>query len=201
MSSHTETQARLILASGSPRRHQLLDLIGLPHLVRPADIDESPHADEPAVALVLRMAREKSAAIAAAGQHLPVLGADTVVELDGAILGKPDTRDEARTMLRALSGATHQVHTAMALTIGTRCESLVDTATVQFLELDEQSITRYVATGEPMDKAGAYAIQGIGGLLVAGIQGSPHTVIGLPIHRLDELYQRHGRSLWDEITV
>jgi septum formation protein len=193
-------RARLILASGSPRRHQLLDLIGLEHLVQPTDIDESPRPGESAVELALRVARDKAlTAAAASGADLPILGADTVVELAGMILGKPASEADAEFMLRSLSGDTHQVHTAVALVVGGRCESLIDTATVRFLELSHQAISWYIATGEPMDKAGAYAIQGAGGLLVAGLEGSPNTVIGLPTHRLHELYQRHGLSLWDAI--
>ncbi len=198
-----DQQARLILASGSPRRRQLLRLIGLSHVVKPADIDEEPLPGETAITLALRAARSKAMAVAATKPdppELPVLGADTVVELQGRTLGKPSSPEDAEAMLRALSGKAHQVHTAVALAVGERCESLVDTATVRFLELSEHSIRWYVASGEPMDKAGAYAIQGIGGLFVAGIEGSPHTVVGLPIHRLHELYTGHGRSLWQELT-
>jgi septum formation protein len=190
---------RLILASGSPRRHDLLNLVGLAHLVRPTDIDESPQAGESAVQLVQRVAQEKAMAAAQLNPDLPVLGADTIVELNGKILGKPASAEEAEQMLLSLSGATHQVHTAVALVVNGRCESLVDTATVRFLELSPKSIAWYIATEEPMDKAGAYAIQGAGGLLIAGIEGSPNTVIGLPTHRLHELYQRHGFSLWEAI--
>jgi septum formation protein len=197
--SSTDGPARLVLASGSPRRRQLLRLIGLPHLVRPAQIDESPLPDETAVELVERAARTKALAVAADEHRLPVLAADTIVERDGQILGKPADTDAAAAMLQALSGVAHHVHTAVALAMNGTCESLVDTAEVRFLELTPQSIRWYVATGEPMDKAGAYAIQGIGGLFVAGISGSPHTVVGLPIHRLHELFQRHGRSLWHEL--
>jgi septum formation protein len=201
MANRTPTPVRLVLASGSPRRHDLLNLIGLSHLVRPTDIDESPQVNESAVQLVLRAAQEKAEAAVASDPGLPVLGADTIVELNGEILGKPASEEAATLMLRSLSGATHQVHTAVALIVDGRCESLVDTATVRFLELSPESIDWYIATGEPMDKAGAYAIQGAGGLLIAGIEGSPNTVIGLPTHRLHELYQRHGLSLWNEILI
>ena len=196
---HDSAAPRLVLASGSPRRRQLLRLIGLPHLVRPARVDESPLPHEPAIALVERAARTKAQAVAAGERLLPVLAADTVVERDGQILGKPASAAEAKVMLTILSGTTHQVHTAVALAIDGTCESLVDTTEVSFGALSAGSIRWYVATGEPMDKAGAYAIQGIGGLFVTAINGSPHTVVGLPIHRLDELYCRFGRSLWQEL--
>ena len=127
---------------------------------------------------------------------LPVLGADTVVEVDGLALGKPTDPADAAAMLRRLSGRTHQVHTGVALVAGDRCESLVDTASVRFRPLDDPTIDWYVASGEPTDKAGAYAIQGRGGMLVDGIDGSPNTVIGLPLHRLSELFDRLDMNLW-----
>ena len=144
----------------------------------------------------LRAARDK--ALDVAGRHSDrwVLGADTVVEIDGAILGKPSGVEAAREMLRSLSGREHQVHTAVSLVVAGRVQSLVDTAFVRFLDLDADVISWYVASGECMDKAGAYAVQGIGGLLVAEVQGSPNTVVGLPIHRLPELFAAHGLDFW-----
>jgi septum formation protein len=119
-----------------------------------------------------------------------------VVEVDGVALGKPADARQAAEMLRQLAGRAHHVHTGVALAAGARCESLVDTALVRFLPLDDAMIRWYVATGEPMDKAGAYAVQGCGGLLVEGIVGSPSTVIGLPVHRLPELFARCGLDFW-----
>ena len=183
---------RLVLASGSPRRRQLLELLGIPCRVVPSGIDELQLPEEDAAAFALRAARDKAVAVAGRGGDLPVLGSDTVVEVGGVALGKPADTSHATEMLRQLAGRAHHVHTGVALVAGGRCESLVDTALVRFLPLDDAMIRWYVATGEPMDKAGAYAVQGRGGLLVEGIEGSPSTVIGLPIHRLPGLFARCG---------
>jgi len=188
-------EPKIILASASPRRRQLLDLIGLAHLVRPADIEEVRHEDESPADFALRAARDKALAVAAEAE-LPVLGSDTVVEIDGAALGKPVDRADAVRMLRLLSGRTHHVHTAVALACGDSCGALVDTTFVTFRSLSDAMIDWYTSADEPMDKAGAYAVQGRGGLLVAGIDGSPHTVVGLPIHRLPELFEQCGLDVW-----
>jgi septum formation protein len=186
-----------VLASGSPRRRQLLELLGIPCRVIPSGLDERQLPGEDAAAFALRAARDKAIAVADDGRGLPVLGSDTVVEVAGVALGKPTDADEAIDMLQRLSGRAHHVHTGVALAVGSRCEALVDTAAVRFLPLDDATIRWYVATGEPLDKAGAYAVQGCGGLLVEGIEGSPSTVIGLPIHRLPELFARCGLDFWE----
>ncbi len=191
----------IILASASPRRRRLLDLIGLPHRVIPAGIDEAPRPGEDPRSLAERSAREKASAVAARHPRLPVLGADTVVEAGGRMLGKPRSRDEARAMLELLSGASHRVHTGLALALDGRCASLVETATVSFVPLTTAQIDWYLDTGEPMDKAGAYAIQGCGGLFVRGIDGSPHTVVGLPVHALPGLFARLGVPFWDLLAT
>jgi nucleoside triphosphate pyrophosphatase len=191
--SRTET----VLASGSPRRHDLLSLLGLPFQVDPADIEEVPSLGEDGRAFAERSARDKALEVAGRYPDRPVLAADTVVELDGRILGKPGSAEAAADMLRTLSGRVHQVHTGAALVLRGRCTTLVDTATVRFRRLDEQAIAWYVGTGEPLDKAGAYAVQGRGGLFVARVGGSPSTVIGLPLHRLEELYSHLGLNFWD----
>jgi septum formation protein len=194
------TDAEFILASGSPRRRQLLELIGLPCVVHPSGIEELPLAHEPPRDFASRAARDKALDVARRYPSATVLGADTVVEIDGKILGKPFSSPDAERMLSQLSGREHHVHTALALVInGTRHE-LIDTAKVQLVHLSEAVIRWYVATGEPMGKAGAYAIQGLGGLLVAGVDGSPHTVVGLPIHRLPELFSAHGLEFWTVIN-
>jgi len=172
------TDRHLILASGSPRRRQLLELIGVSFAVLPADVDETPLAGEDPVAYASRAARDKALEVAASHPGRLVLGADTVVEVDQEILGKPASADDAASMLRRLSGRSHVVHTALALVTDSTAHEVVDSARVQFVDLTDEMIRWYVATGEPMDKAGAYAIQGLGGLLVAGVEGSPHTVIG-----------------------
>lgn len=190
------TSASIILASGSPRRRELLDLLGLRFEVRPAADEESPQPNEDPAAFTVRAARAKAELVAENHPRSPVLAADTVVEIDGRILGKPVSTTEARAMLQLLSGRVHQVHTAVALTVGGRCRSVLDTADVRFRTLDSRTIDWYVATTEPMDKAGAYAVQGAGGLLVESVTGSPQTVIGLPIHRLPALFEESGINYW-----
>jgi septum formation protein len=190
------TDRHLILASGSPRRRQLLELIGVSFAVLPADVDETPLAGEDPVAYASRAARDKALEVAASHPGRLVLGADTVVEVDQEILGKPASADDAASMLRRLSGRSHVVHTALALVTDSTAHEVVDSARVQLVDLTDEMIRWYVATGEPMDKAGAYAIQGLGGLLVAGVEGSPHTVVGLPVHRLPELFAAHGLDFW-----
>ncbi len=181
----------IILASASPRRRELLDLLEIKHEVRPADIDEIRAPDERPEDFARRAAEDKARHVVQ-GSNRPVLAADTVVAVDGDSLGKPIDRADAKNMLRRLSGREHAVHTGMALAVGDRCHSLVDTATVRFSPLNDALIDWYIATSEPMDKAGAYAVQGAGGLLVHSITGSPQTVIGLPINRLPELFAALG---------
>lgn len=184
----------IILASASPRRRELLDLLGIAHEIRPADIDEIRAPNELPDEFARRAAEDKARHVAR-GSDLPVLAADTVVAVDGDSLGKPIDKADAKGMLKRLSGREHAVHTGMALAHGDRCRSVVDTATVRFSPLDEALIDWYIATSEPMDKAGAYAVQGAGGLLVQSISGSPQTVIGLPINRLPELFGALGLAL------
>lgn len=193
------TTGPIILASGSPRRRQLLELIGINFDVVPADIDETPAPGEPPAVFAVRAAREKTREIVRRNPGRWVLGADTVVEVDGKILGKPDSARGAHRMLRLLSGRSHSVHTALVLADGESSHEVIDTATVQVVDLSEEMISWYVATDEPMDKAGAYAIQGIGGLLVVRVDGSPQTVIGLPIHRLPELFNAVGLDFWSRL--
>ncbi len=166
------------LASGSPRRRELLCEAGLDLVVRTADVDETPRPGESADALVRRLSQAKAAAVG--GQGI-VVAADTVVVRDGAILGKPVDEAEARSMLASLAGRTHQVVTGFAVIAGER--AIVDAIETQvtFRALDEQLIADYVATGEPMDKAGAYGIQGLAGKFVQRISGSYSNVVGLPL--------------------
>jgi len=182
----------IILASGSPRRRRLLELLGVSFRIDRAQVEEIPTPQEAPVAFCQRAALEKAQAVAGRHPGLPVLAADTVVALEDEILGKPESPDQARSMLRRLSGRMHQVHTAMALALDRELVSLVDTARVEILPLDDKLIAWYVTTGEPLDKAGAYAVQGRGGLLVGSVRGHPHTVVGLPIHRLPELFATIG---------
>jgi septum formation protein len=186
----------LVLASASPRRRRILELLGLPFEVVPSEIAEVPAAGESPVGFALRAARDKALEVAARSPGRTVLGADTVVEIDGEVLGKPGSAADATAMLGRLSGRGHAVHTAVCLVVDGAATALVDTASVRFARLTERTISWYVATGEPMDKAGAYAVQGLGGLFVACVCGSPSTVVGLPVHRLPELFARHGLDLW-----
>lgn len=175
---------KIYLASASPRRLSILQNLGLEVEVCAADIDETPYPIENALDYVERMAREKNhAAVQKNPQaNAPILSADTTVALNGQILGKPQSEDEARTMLRSLSGSTHQVLTAVCLSYLGQEFCLVQSSDVQFKSLTEQEISDYIATGEPMDKAGAYGIQGLGGLFVAHLSGSFTGVMGLPVY-------------------
>lgn len=179
---------KLILASSSPRRSQLLDQIGLQHIVRPADIDESRRPDEPPGTYVERVAREKAMAIDGADDV--VVAADTAVVFEGQILGKPAHPQEARSMLQRLQGERHEVFTCLAVARGPRLESLVDVTHVQMLTMTDDEIAHYVADGDPMDKAGAYGLQSRGAVFVESISGSPFTVVGLPLHLLPRLLHR-----------
>jgi len=196
----SENPRSLILASASPRRRQLLELIGVDFEVDPAAVDETAAEGEDPRSFATRAARDKARWVAQRHPERLVLGADTVVEVDAEILGKPSSEDDAARMLRRLSGRSHFVHTSIALIDGDRCHVIVDSAKVEFVDLPDETINWYVATGEPMDKAGAYAIQGLGGLLVARVEGSPHTVVGLPVHRLPELFAALGLDFWQGLA-
>lgn len=187
---------RLVLASGSPRRSQLLHQLGLDHEVIPTDVDESRLPDEAPALYVERVARSKAEAVA--GEGLLVMAADTTVVNQGKVMGKPGHPEEARAMLRRLQGEAHEVFTGLAIGSwegGAQIRSVVDVAEVSMLPMTEEEIAWYVDTGEPLDKAGGYALQGLGGMFVSGIIGSPFTVIGLPIHLLARLVSASGADL------
>lgn len=186
---------RLVLASASPRRAELLRSVGLEFDVVPADIDESVRAGESPVDYVARLSSEKASAVAERfGPGTVVVAADTTVDVDGRILEKPHDDFDARRMLRLLSGRTHLVHTGVTtLSVGvgsgragSSVSVVVETA-VEFVELTESTAKWYVGTGEPFDKAGGYAIQGAGGALVRRVDGSVTNVIGLPLAETLEL--------------
>lgn len=179
----------LILASASPRRRDLLSSAGVSFTVSPADVDESVHPGEAPAAYALRVAVEKARRGDAAAA---VLAADTVVDLDGAVLGKPADAAEAAATLRRLSGRVHRVHTAVVLRIGDAITHMRITSEVQFRPLSDAEIAAYVATGEPADKAGAYGIQGAGMGLVHAVRGSYTNVIGLPLAETLALLERAG---------
>ena len=189
-------QTRLVLASASPRRRALLAGLGLSFEAIAPGVDETVHEGETPLTYVLRVAREKAAAGARRSPGALVLAADTAVVLGGLILGKPASVDDARRMVRALSGRRHSVMTGVALDGSARASAVVETA-VWFRELTEGEISWYAASGEPLDKAGAYAIQGAGGMLVQRIEGSASNVVGLPLAETVELLQRAGlRMPW-----
>ena len=180
----------IILASGSPRRRQLLEMLGIPFRVVQPDVDETYPAGEAPEAYVVRLARAKAAAVAGREPGALVLGADTTVEVRGQVLGKPSSPDEAVAMLKKLQGRTHHVLTAVALAKDGRIEHALDVSDVTFRPLDNATIEDYVATGEPMDKAGAYAVQGKGAVMVDWIRGDFFGVMGLPIRLVIELLDR-----------
>lgn len=180
---------RLILASASPRRAELLRSAGFTFEVSPAEIEETPGRDEPAGQYTLRVARDKARQVATlpTSAEAVVLAADTEVVVDGRILGKPADAEDAAAMLRILSGVAHDVLTAVVIRHRAREVTDVVTTRVQFVPLSPQEIAWYVASGEPMGKAGAYAIQGLGARFIDRIEGSWSSVVGLPIatvHRL-----------------
>lgn len=185
---------RVILASGSPRRHELLSLIGLKHEVRPADVDESVPGDESPSSHAERLALAKAEAIAAQFPHALVLAADTIVVVDGDILGKPRDEAHAREMLARLSGRSHTVITGVAAAHGHVAHSDIEQVAVTFRPITDVEIADYVSTGEPMDKAGAYGIQGYGATIVERIDGDYFAVMGLAIVRLLRLCSRLGYS-------
>lgn len=185
------SQALLILASGSPRRRELLAHFGLPFAVIPADADET--AGGTGLQRVAALARRKGEEVFLRYPTLPVLAADTLVCLDDQVLGKPADEADAHRMLSLLSGAWHSVHTGVCLLRpGGSALERVETTRVKFRAMKPEEIQRYVRTGEPMDKAGAYAIQDIGGIFVERIEGSPSNVIGLPLTAVATLLQGAG---------
>ena len=188
---------KIILASASPRRAEILHDAGIPFTVLSAAIDESPMPGEPPQDLVLRLANTKAELVAArAVGPAIVIAADTEVVLDGQFLGKPRTSDDARHMLTRLSGRTHSVITGMSLIRLPDAErrSFVETTLVQFTDIPEEEITRYLATGEAFDKAGSYGIQGRAGRYVPRIEGCYFNIVGLPLSRLCEALAELGWS-------
>ena len=184
--------ARIILASASPRRSELLDQIGIRYLIHPVEIDESPRLNESPLVYVERVAAEKSAVCCEQlGVDIPVLAADTAVVLNGKIMGKPRDFEHGQAMLEALSGTTHQVYSAVSLR-GRQHDQAVNITEVSFRKLTAAEIEAYWLTGEPIDKAGAYAIQGYAGVFVRSITGSFSGVVGLPLYETALLLEKQG---------
>jgi septum formation protein len=175
---------RVILASQSPRRRELLTLVGIAHEVQPADIDEAYFPGEVPDAHAERLAREKVAVVAAGAPEALVIGSDTIVVVDGDVLGKPRDEAHAADMLARLSGRSHVVMTAIAVQWRGQLRSAVEEVGVTFHPLSRDEIEAYIATREPMDKAGAYGIQGYGATNVARVDGDYFAVMGLPLQRL-----------------
>jgi septum formation protein len=185
---------QVILASSSPRRRELLNLIGVKHEVRPADVNESLLAGELPVPHAERLARAKALTVAAREPTAVVIGADTIVVVDEEILGKPQDQADAYRMLSALSGREHRVVTAVAVARGSEVVASVEEVQVTFRRLSENEISGYIATGEPMDKAGSYGIQGYGATIVQKVDGDFFAVMGLPLVRLVSLMKSMGIS-------
>ena len=189
---------QLYLASNSPRRREILQNLGYTIHNIAAEIDETPRAHEPAHDYVLRLAVAKNRTARQANPHarqFPIISADTSVVHRGAILGKPATPEHAAAMLRELSGDTHQVLTAVCVSFGEHEHAYVQQNNVQFCPLGDAQIAAYIATGEPLDKAGAYGIQGIGGVFVQHLAGSFTGVMGLPVFETIALLQRCGAAV------
>ena len=184
--------ARVILASASPRRRELLSLVGIPHVVEPADIDESYRDGEEAPQHAERLAREKAATVAARHPDAVVIAADTIVLIDGLVLGKPSDDADAERMLAMLGGQTHVVLTAVAVAYRGELRSGVESVRVTFRPFTRERIRAYIATGEPMDKAGSYGIQGYGATLVERIDGDYFAVMGLALARMVDLLAELG---------
>lgn len=189
----------LCLASASPRRRELLAQIGVPHTLESADIDEMPQPGESPREYVERMAREKAIAVAgrdASPKSLPVLAADTIVVLDGVVYGKPRDRQHSLEMLTALSERTHEVMTAVALAHAQRVDLKVSVSQVRFRAITPQECAAYWDTGEPGDKAGSYAVQGLGAVFIESLTGSYSGVMGLPLFETAQLLRSAGLPCW-----
>ena len=187
----------IILASQSPRRRELLNQMGLKGFkVTSPDVDEAIEGNRPPAQIVEELSLRKARAVAeSADEDDLIIAADTVVALEGAVLGKPEDEVSAFSMLSALSGNRHYVYTGVTVIQGDKVVTQHEMTTVTFRELEPEEITNYIATGEPMDKAGAYGIQGLGALLVSGIKGDDFNVMGLPVYRLGRILAQFGLDL------
>ena len=192
MGAAVKSERQLVLASQSPRRRELLAQLGVNFVVCPADVDETPLVNEVAADYVPRVALAKAQAAWELNQTLPVLGSDTAVVADGQILGKPQNEADAMRMWRLLSGRTHHVFTAIAVVAQKQQALRTVITTVSFADLSDETMAWYWDTGEPVDKAGAYAIQGLGARFVSKISGSYTAVVGLPLYETAQLLAEFG---------
>ena len=188
---------QLILASASPRRKALLSLFGIPFTVRAADIDETMDPEKPPFDEVARVSRLKALAVSR-GEEDVVIAADTIVVCQGKVLGKPHSEAEAASMLRLLSGRDHQVMTGCTVLFGDRAETFTEVTSLHFRPLSEKEILKYVQSGEPMDKAGAYGIQGGAALFCEKLEGDYYNVMGLPVCRLYETLRRTAPEVMED---
>ena len=189
---------QLILASASPRRQELLKLFGLPFAVRVADIDETMDPGLPPFDEVGRVSRAKALAIPGEADDI-IIAADTIVVCEGKTLGKPRDPEDAKAMLRLLSGRDHQVMTGCTVLRGEKAETFTEVTDIHFRDLSENEIARYVASGEPMDKAGSYGIQGGAALFCSHMVGDYYNVMGLPVCRLGTVLRQMAPDLMEEI--
>jgi septum formation protein len=187
--------SKFILASGSPRRVSLLNRIGADFNTVVPDVDETVFTGLAPAEQVTQLSRLKALSVAERSPELPVVAADTLVALDLQVLGKPSSEEEAFRMLKDLSGKWHQVYTGITAVNGGRAATGYEVTNVKFLELSDEDIYRYIATGEPMDKAGAYGIQEKGALLVERIEGDFYNIVGLPLVRLSKILKKLGLRL------
>ncbi|MDH3291974.1 MAG: Maf family protein [Gemmatimonadota bacterium] len=184
----------IVLASGSPRRRHLLEMLGIPHEVVPADVPEEPQDGEQPEVMAVRLATEKAVAVHHRRPDALILAADTVVTIDGQLLGKPVDAADAERMLHILSGRSHRVITAVALALPTgEVRERCDITEVWFRRLTPETIRSYVATGEPLDKAGSYGVQGVGAVLIERVEGDFFGVMGLPVRLVVDLLDGAGR--------
>ena len=189
----------LILASASPRRQELLKLFGISFIVRVADIDETMDPAASAYDEVARLSREKALAVTREAGDI-VIAADTIVVCEGRVLGKPHSEEEAFAMLSLLSGRDHQVMTGCTVLLGERAETFTEVTDLHFRELSEKEIRRYEASGEPMDKAGAYGIQGGAALFCEKMDGDYYNVMGLPVCRLGQVLKKCAPEIMEEFV-
>ena len=188
---------QLILASQSPRRKELLGLFHIPFTVRVADIDETMDPVKDPAAEVARVSKAKAMAVKHSADDI-VIAADTIVVLEGRILGKPKDEDDARTMLTDLSGRDHQVMTGMTVLRGSCCQTVTEITDIHFRQLSDREIDAYIATKEPMDKAGSYGIQGGAALFAERLVGDYYNVMGLPVCRLGQLLREISPGILEE---
>lgn len=189
--------SNLLLASGSPRRAQLLQQVGAEFIIAQPDIDESVFAEFSPKEQVMNLSRMKALGVSQKDSEVPVVAADTLVALENTVLGKPFDHDDAFRMLRTLSGKWHQVYTGVTVVRSGNIRTGCEITQVKFRELEDAEIWRYIATGEPLDKAGAYGIQEKGALLVERIDGDFYNVVGLPLVLLSRLLNELGCRLTD----